>query len=258
MKLTPIKINLQDYPLPIRKYLQDANIYDSSSSKQASVLFSDKGYFIKSSAKGALRREAEMTRYFHSKRIAPKVLEYIDSDKDWLVTQKIKGSDCIDGKYLSDPKRLCDTMAQLLRELHGRDFADCPIKDHTSNFLYTAEKNYLAGICDRDMLDDIGYKDPNDVWQEITVQSDILQNDTLLHGDYCLPNIILDNWKFSGFIDLDCSGVGDKHVDIFWGIYTLYYNLHTDKYTQRFIDAYGKDLIDSEKLRLISKIEIFG
>ena len=34
---------------------------------------------------------------------------------------------------------------------------------HTSNFLYTAEKNYLAGICDKDMLDDIGYKDPNDV-----------------------------------------------------------------------------------------------
>ena len=113
MKLTPIKINLQDYPLPIRKYLQDANIYDSSSSKQASVLFSDKGYFIKSSAKGTLRREAEMTRYFHSKRIAPKVLEYIDGDKDWLVTQKIKGSDCIDGKYLSDPKRLCDTMAHI-------------------------------------------------------------------------------------------------------------------------------------------------
>lgn len=85
-----------------------------------------------------------------------------------------------------------------------------------------------------------------------------MQTDTLLHGDYCLPNIILDNWKFSGFIDLDSGGVGDRHVDLFWGLWTLNYNLKTDKYSRRFVDAYGSDKVDIEKLRLIAAIEVFG
>lgn len=28
----------------------------------------------------------------------------------------------------------------------------------------------------------------------------LLKKDVLLHGDYCLPNIILNDWKFSGYI----------------------------------------------------------
>ena len=83
----------------------------------------------------------------------------------------------------------------------------------------------------------------------------MLKNDTLLHGDYCLPNIILDDWRFSGFIDLGHSGVGDRHVDIFWGTWTLNRNLHTHKYRQRFVDAYGREKVDEDMLRVVADIE---
>ena len=36
------------------------------------------------------------------------------------------------------------------------------------------------------------------------------------------------------------------------------FNLKTDKYASRFIDAYGRDKIEKEKLKLISAIEAFG
>lgn len=86
----------------------------------------------------------------------------------------------------------------------------------------------------------------------------LLQNNTLLHGDYCLPNIILNDWKFARFIDLNNAGVGDRHVDVFWAIWSLFFNLHTHEYRERFIDAYGRDKVDEDILRVVAAIEVFG
>jgi kanamycin kinase len=86
----------------------------------------------------------------------------------------------------------------------------------------------------------------------------LLEANTLLHGDYCLPNIILEDWKLSGYIDFDYGGVGDRHVDLYWGIWTLNYNLKTDKYRERFMDGYGRQLIDDERLEVVANIEVFG
>ena len=86
----------------------------------------------------------------------------------------------------------------------------------------------------------------------------LLKKEVLLHGDYCLPNIILNNWEFSGYIDLDCSGFGDRHMDVLWGIWTLNYNLGTTRYTDRFMDAYGRDRIETEKLRMVAAMEMIG
>ena len=69
---------------------------------------------------------------------------------------------------------------------------------------------------------------------------------------------MLDNWNFSGFIDLGNGGVGERHVDLFWGAWTLNFNLGTDEYRARFLDAYGRDKIDEEKLRVIAAAEVFG
>ena len=80
----------------------------------------------------------------------------------------------------------------------------------------------------------------------------------LLHSDYCLPNILLDRWRFSGFVDLDTGGVGDRHVDLFWAIWSLNYNLKTGKYRERFLDAYGREDVQEELFRVIAAVEVFG
>ena len=69
---------------------------------------------------------------------------------------------------------------------------------------------------------------------------------------------MLDQWKFSGFIDLGNGGIGDRHVDLFWGAWSLQYNLKTDQYRERFFDAYGRKEIHQEVLDLIGAIEVFG
>ena len=79
----------------------------------------------------------------------------------------------------------------------------------------------------------------------------------MIHGDYCLPNLLLEDWRFSGFIDLGNAGIGDRHMDLFWGAWSLRFNLKTDAWCRRFLDAYGRDQIDPELLRSIAAFEVF-
>ena len=103
-----------------------------------------------------------------------------------------------------------------------------------------------------------GFKSPDEAWDFVKTNRSLLKTDTLAHGDYCLPNVIFYNWKLSGLIDVGFGGVSDRHVDIFWGIWSLYHNLKTNAFANRFIDAYRRTLVDDEVLRLIASIEIFG
>ncbi len=58
-----------------------------------------------------------------------------------------------------------------------------------------------------------------------------------VHGDLCLPNIFVDeDNNFAGFIDLDNSGLGDKWYDYSWLLWSLEYNLKTDKYNKLLLD----------------------
>ena len=86
----------------------------------------------------------------------------------------------------------------------------------------------------------------------------LLVNDSLIHGDYCLPNVMLDDWRHSGFIDLGNGGVGDRHIDLFWGAWTLWFNLKSDAYGDIFLDAYGRDKINKDKLKIVAACEVFG
>lgn len=262
MKRTPTSVDPAAYPAEIRHYLAGAKIYDSSCSREARVLFLDRdeGYYLKSAPKGTLRTEAEMTRFFASKGLAPAVLAYLpDGERDLLLTVRAGGEDCTHADYLSDPKRLTDTLAELLRALHETDPTGCPVPDHTSEYLGRVRKNFLMGEYDLSYLPaELSRFTAEEAYAFVSEHGAALETKVLLHGDYCLPNVMLDGWRFSSFIDVGNGGVGDRHVDLFWGAWTLNFNLKTDRYRERFFDAYGRDLIDPDRLLLVGAAEVFG
>ncbi len=260
MERRKVNIDYKEYPETFHFLLKNADVYDSSCSPEARVIYIDKdeGLYLKKSKLGSLKNEAELTAYFNKKGLAPCVLEYVTEDGDYLLTRRVKGEDCTFYKYLESPKKLCETTATLLRKLHETDFSDCPV-DRVKTYLETVDLNYRKGIFDNSIFSQkwqIGAKDETKKYADR--YRHLLEKDTLIHGDYCLPNIVLDDWKFSSFIDLGNGGTGDRHIDLFWGIWTLYFNLKTDKYDDYFKDAYGRDKIEDEKLRLIAAMEAFG
>jgi kanamycin kinase len=257
-----ILINKDTLTLPHSlDHLKGYDIYDSSCSPEARVYFIDtgEGLFLKTAATGTLLREAQMTEYFNKKGLGAKVVSYISDKNDWLLTKKVKGEDCTFDTYLADPVRLADIMGKRLRMLHETSAEDCPVKDRVGEYIALAEKNYKTDNYDKSAFpDNFGFKSGEEAYYVLQKGKHLLKNEVLIHGDYCLPNIMLDNWDFSGFIDVGNGGIGDRHIDLFWGVWTLWFNLKTNEYTDRFLDAYGRDKIDMDKLKIVAAAEVFG
>jgi kanamycin kinase len=201
-----------------------------------------------------------MTAYFNSLSLGAEVIEYVTEDgADWLLTSAISGEDCTHAEYLSDPKRLARTTGTLLRALHEIKPENCPAKNRVAEYLALAEANYQSGNYDKSNFpDSFGYRSAEEAYEVLSSGKHLLKSDTLIHGDYCLPNVILNDWKLSAFIDVDHGGIGDRHIDLFWGAWTLWFNLKTDKYRDLFFDAYGRDKINRDVLSVVAAAEVFG
>ena len=262
MKRTLIKNIPIALPEHILRLTEGASIYDSSCSPEAKVYLIDNGEkcYLKISAEGTLKKEAEMTAYFHSKKLGAEVLDYTThGGQDFFLTAAVVGEDCTHEKYISDPIRLCDTIAQNLRKLHELCYTGCPVMQRTEEYIATAEKNYRTGNYDKSHFpDSFGYRSDEEAIAVLRDGKRALKSDVLIHGDYCLPNIMLDDWRLSAYIDVGNGGVADRHIDLFWGAWTLGFNLHTDKYRDRFLDAYGRDKVDTDILKIVAAAEVFG
>lgn len=254
--------------IPIRmpenlKFLtENAKIYDSSCSPEARVYFieKDEGYYLKCAEKNSLKNEAVMTEYFHKKGLGAEVIGYVTDERDFLVTRKVLGEDATTKRFLDDPKRLSAFLGEKLRELHELDFSDCPIQHRNESYVALAEENFKRGAFDLSLTKELyRFDSASEAFEIFSRGKSILTSDALLHGDYCLPNVMLkDDFSLSGFIDLGNGGVGDRHIDVFWGRWTLLFNLGTDEYRDRFFDAYGRDKINFETLKTIAAAEVFG
>ncbi len=261
MQRTPLRQLPEDLPDQFRPLVQAAAVYDSSCSPQARVLYLDRdgGYYLKCAEQGQLALEARMARFYHAKGLGPEVLDYVSSDRDWLLTAAVPGEDCIAPRYLEVPKRLSDTIALELRKLHETDYTGCPVPDRTGDYVAAVEQNRATGRFEGELPpDSFGFRTADEAYAVFSAGKDALRSKVLLHGDYCLPNILLQDWALSGFIDVGCGGVGDRHIDLFWGAWTLWWNLKTDQYRSRFFDAYGRDALNEPLLEVIAAAEVFG
>lgn len=105
----------------------------------------DCGYYVKAAKAKSLIREVEMTKYFNGLGLATNILAYISKERDYLVTERLGGADCIAAKHLQQPEKLCDVLTEQLRKLHSTDYSKCPVQNHTERYLKTADTFYRDG-----------------------------------------------------------------------------------------------------------------
>lgn len=198
---------------------------------EAEVLYAD-GCFLKMAARGKLERAAVLQAYFHKKGLsAPLVAFDQDDERDYLLVERVPGQSGLE--FLGRPEWLADHLGEALRALHSLDASDCPVTDVNEQAIALYER-------------EAGHAYDGDL--------SVLKKDALVHGDCCLPNILFRNDGFSGWIDLGEGGLGDRHFDLYWAIWSLGYNLKTDAFAGRFLDAYGRDAVDAARLDCCTRL----
>lgn len=214
-----VKIDVETFPEEIRYLLENTIVYDSSCHSGAKVYYLESGYYIKVDKLHNLANEAYLNKLFNTRGLGVEVIAYISTDKDYLVTRSADGQDLI--HCLAEPEKVCEILADALKKLHAQPVNDMPISER--------HKNYKKKLGD-------DYPFPAD---------------TLIHGDACLPNIIYNHGEFHTFIDCALAGVGNRHIDLYWAIWSLKYNLETDTYKDYFLDLYGRENVNEDLLQVM-------
>jgi len=255
--MTRTRVDTRELSLPeeLGPFLADSEVYDSSSSPSAKTYYLAQGsasYFLKIHSRGRLARERGMSHYLSPFDLAPRVVFFESlGGKDYLVTEALEGQDGISKEHLDRPEELARIFGKSLAVLHSLPAQDCPYQDRKTEMTDLARRNIAAGKFDLSLIPE-GFDAGRKRFESLLP---LTQADALIHGDYCLPNILLRDFHLRGFVDLGNGGWGDSHYDLFWGLWTLNFNLGTTKYNDAFLEGYGAGPLDGDRIefnRLLS------
>lgn len=157
--------------------------------------------------------------WLEGKLPVPQVVEYCTQDgREYLLMSRLNGKMSCDTFYMEHPGLLLRLLADGLKMLWSLDISNCPRQRGLDAELADARDHVEQGLvdiswCSPGTFGDGGFKDSADLL-------DWLENNkpefdpVFSHGDYCLPNVLLENDRISGFIDMGDCGVADRWRDI--------------------------------------------
>lgn len=172
-----------------------------------------------------VNHEFEVFKFLSGKVKVPKVISY---DYPYLITTEIKG---VCSFHVEESKRFhtVKLIAKALKELHSLDIKNCGLY---SEFEHELRSNqYTASQLATKPEDDYVF----------------------VHGDACLPNFIIYEDKFNGFIDMGTSGIGNRYEDLAYCTWSILYNFKDEKYVNAFFSQYGEEYYCKDKINFYIK-----
>lgn len=165
------------------------------------------------------RSEAVMMKWLDGKLPVPKVLYHkVVDGVNYLLMSKMSGVMSCEESILENQELVTEILAEGLKKLWAVDISDCPMRWDLSVKLAAAKYNVENGEVDVDNVEpetfgEGGFKDPQELLEWLTENQPPLEP-VLSHGDFCLPNIFVEDNHVSGYIDLGKMGIADKWQDI--------------------------------------------
>jgi kanamycin kinase/aminoglycoside 3'-phosphotransferase-3 len=196
-----------------------------------------------------LKKEYENLFWLQRKIPVPEIIEwYSDNDNEYLITTEITGKMLCDDYYLGNPSLVISIMAEGIKLFQSVDIKDCPINNNLDIKLEKAKFNLQNNLVYTvNWEKENKFASPNELLVYMIDNKPKDEELVFTHGDYCLPNILGNENKLMGFVDIGSGGMADKWQDIAIGIRSIRQNFHTNEYDEAFLKQIGI-VNDPEKL----------
>jgi aminoglycoside 3'-phosphotransferase II len=216
--------------------------------------------FLKSAPVGkcvGLMHEAERLRWLDGKLSVPRLLSFsVENDCEHLLMTALPGLNGVDAGR-DDPHAVVVGLAEALRHLHAHSGAGCPFDETRELRIERAREHVRAGLVDESDFDDERRgRTASSLLVDLEGFPPFGESRVLTHGDACLPNVMFEGARVTGFVDCDRAGVADPYQDLALAARSIAGNLGHE-WRDTFFRAYGLPNPDEQKLRFYQLLDEF-
>ena len=171
---------------------------------------------------------------------APRALHYLRlEDTEWLLVSGLPGRNLVEAldEGLS-PQAAVEVVAAAVARIHATRPAWPEDINAVPYRLEQARARVREGLVDRAVLAEFerGWREP--------------EERVFVHGDLCLPNLLVEGGALSGLVDWSRAGYGDPYQDLALAVRSLEHNLGPGDWDRRLAEACGLGALDAERLAL--------
>lgn len=188
-----------------------------------------------------VRQEFRILKTLKSKEVwvAEAIFYCVEGAKEYFLFSRLKGKDLT--TFTDAPAiikhKLVASCAKALRMIHSWQPKLKKDENWLSNTLKRAKpkENYLIqGISQ--------FNNRNALELYEFAKANLEHNPTDLvfgHGDYCVPNVLIQSNKVTGVVDWGDAAYLDKRFDLATAVMSLRYNFKEEVYVTTFLNSYG-------------------
>ena len=198
-----------------------------------------------------LEHEVARLNWLESKLKVARVVSFCSSEiQDFLLLTAIPGDDSTEDLADLDLHERVDLVAKGLKQIHQVDIADCPFDRTLQTELRLARERVEQGLITEDDLEDHQKgRSIDGILRYLEEQRPAHETLAFTHGDYSLPNIMLNGGQVSGFLDWRDGGIGDPYRDLPIVAKSIVRNWG-EEWLEPFYRSYGLQAgLDQEKMQ---------
>ena len=195
-----------------------------------------------------LLAERERLDWLSGRLPVPHVLGYAtENGREFLLLSEVPGIDTSSTALDMESLDVVRLLARGLRMVHEVPIRDCPFDMTLEQVIPLTERNVELGLVEvADFDSERAGGSPGALFQVLVATRPATEDLVFTHGDYCLPNIMVDGDRLAGFIDWGYAGVGDPYRDFVAAEYSVRRNLG-EAWIPLFFKEYGVEP-DPEKM----------
>lgn len=190
----------------------------------------------------------------------PRVLSSSEADgRAFLLMSAVPGYVACHPRVAGDLPRVVRLFAEGMRAIHALDWFGCPFDARLDVKIAAARERMARGEVCEDDFDAVRHgRIAESLLVDLIAARPPTEDLAFTHGDYCLPNILVDaeRGEITGFIDLGRAGVADRYQDIALAARSLADNFGS-QWAPLLFEAYGLDPVDHAKIAYYQLLDEF-